>query len=210
MPGKDDMRITTPLAGGLALLAALTACAAPQARPGDDSPYNGTEIEGAFTLPDLTFTDNEGADYNLAADSAGTTTALFFGFTNCPDICPTTMADMAQAVDRLDPAEQDRFQVVFVTAAPDRDDPELLDMWLESFDPSFTGLSGTIEDTDAAAADLGISIERPEDRSGDYQVGHGSQILVFSPAGTSELMWSYGTGPDAIADDLHLLLKEDA
>ncbi|MBB6172586.1 protein SCO1/2 [Nocardiopsis mwathae] len=203
------MRITIPLAGGLALAAALTACSGPSGRPGDDSPYNGTEIDGAFTLPSLTFTDNKGEEYDLRADSAGATTAVFFGFTNCPDICPTTMADMAQAVDMLDPAEQERFKVVFVTADPDRDDPELMDMWLSSFDPDFTGLSGTLEDTDAAAADLGISVSRPDDRDGDYQVGHGSQTLVFSPEGESELMWNYGTEPDDIAADLKLLLKED-
>ncbi|CAM4194854.1 SCO family protein [Nocardiopsis rhodophaea] len=203
------MRITMPLAGGLALLAALTACSGPGNQPGDDSPYTGTEIDGAFTLPSITFTDNKGKDYNLKADSEGVTTAVFFGFTNCPDICPTTMADMAQAVDKLDPDERERFKVVFVTADPDRDDPELIDMWLSSFNPDFTGLSGTLEDTDEAASDLGISISRPEDREGDYQVGHGSQTLVFSPEGESELMWNYGTEPDAIADDLKLLLKED-
>lgn len=203
------MRTTNPLlAGGIALLAALTACSAPQ-QPGADSPYNGTDIDGAFTLPETTFTDTGGGDYNLKQDSAGTTTAVFFGFTNCPDICPTTMADMAQAVDRLDTEQRAEFQVVFVTADPERDTPELLRRWLDSFDPSFTGLNGSLGNTDEAAGDLGISIDRPEDRSGQYQVGHGSQILVFSPEGESELMWRYGTGPDAIAEDLELLLEEE-
>jgi protein SCO1/2 len=193
-----------------AVLPVLAACSGGQQQPGDDSPYNGTPIDGAFELPDATFTDTDGADYHLRDDSAGRTTAVFFGFTNCPDICPTTMADLAVATADLTPEERDAFSVVFVTADPERDDPDLLRTWLDSFDPSFTGLSGDLDTTDSAAADLGVSVDRPEDRSGDYQVGHGSQTLVFGPDGTSRLMWSYGTEPDAIAGDLRLLLAEEA
>lgn len=205
------MRTSIRIAGTAAVLAVLTGCAAEQGTGGQtDSPYNGTEITGTFTLPDTDLTDTAGRDYNLRKDSAGATTAVFFGFTNCPDICPTTMADAAQAVQELDAEQRDRLNVVFVTADPDRDDPELLRTWLDSFDRSFTGLTGSTEDIDAAADTLGISIERPEDRSGDYQVGHGSQMLVFSPKGESELMWSFGTEPDAMVEDLRLLLEEQA
>lgn len=207
------MRCTTLGASGMALLAltALAGCSEP-AQPADDTPYTGSSIDGAFSLPELTFTNTQGEDYNLAKDSSGTTTAVFFGFTNCPDVCPTTMADMAQAVDQLDKERRERFQVVFVTADPDRDDPELMGRWLESFDSSFTGLSGSIEDTDQAASDLGISIDRPkpEERTGEYDVGHGSQVLVFSPEGDSELMWKYGTEPEDMAEDVTLLLDEEA
>ncbi|MFC7741690.1 SCO family protein [Nocardiopsis composta] len=202
---ENEHAHTLTAAAGAAAAVLLAGCG-PQAATGDDSPYNGSEVKGAFTLPDADFTDSKGEEYNLREDSAGAYTAVFFGFTNCPDICPTTMADMAQAVAELDEAERDRLNVVFVTADPDRDDPELLDMWLGSFDPSFTGLTGDLETTDAAASELGISIERPEDREGDYQVGHGSQVLLFSPEGESELMWRYQTGPDAIAEDLGALL----
>ncbi|RNL81754.1 SCO family protein [Halostreptopolyspora alba] len=209
---------TTPLyAGGLVplVLAALAACSGqPQqpAQPEEDSPYNGSDIEGAFTLPDTDFTTTEGENYNLREDSSGTTTAVFFGFTNCPDICPTTMADLGQAVDQLDEDQRERFGVVFVTADPERDDRELIDRWLGSFDPSFTGLRGPLDRTDDAAESMGISIDRPEpeERSGDYNVGHGSQVLVFSPEGESELMWDYGTEPAAMAEDVTALLAEDA
>ncbi|GAA3734733.1 protein SCO1/2 [Spinactinospora alkalitolerans] len=204
------MRFSVPVVGGLALLTTLAACAAPAGPTGagDDSPYNGTEIGGTFELPDITLTDTSGEDYNLREDSAGSTTAVFFGFTNCPDICPTTMADMAQAVQLLEPEQREGVDVVFVTADPDRDDTEVLRMWLDSFDSSFTGLTGETADIDSAAEELAVSIERPEDRTGNYQVGHGSQTLVFSPEGESELMWRYGTEPDAIAEDLRLLLEE--
>ncbi|GAA3736001.1 SCO family protein [Salinactinospora qingdaonensis] len=202
--------ITTVIAGGLALLAMLTGCAQQQPSPGDESPYNGTEITGAFTLPDATFTTTEGEDYNLKQDSAGTLTAVFFGFTNCPDICPTTMADISQAVEKLSAEQREHFQVIFVTADPQRDDTEVMRMWLDSFDSSFIGLTGELATIDAAAADLGVSIERSEDRSGDYQVGHGSQVLLFSPEGRSQLMWRYGTEPAAMTEDLRMLLEQEA
>ncbi|GAB3492087.1 SCO family protein [Nocardiopsis coralliicola] len=193
-----------------AAAALLTGCAGPQAATGDDSPYHGSPID-SFTLPDAEFTDQHGDPYHLRDDSAGRYTALFFGFTNCPDICPTTMADLSQAVDRLGEPERADFGVVFVTADPDRDDPELLDMWLSSFNPSFSGLSGDIATTDAAAEELGIMVDRPaeDERDGDYQVGHGSQVLLFGPDGESRLMWSYGTGAEEIAEDLTAVMEEE-
>lgn len=204
------MRRITFLAGGLALAAGLSACSSGEPLTGDTSSSTGSDIKGAFTLPDITFTDNDGQKYNLRKDSVGHTTAVFFGFTNCPDVCPTTMADLSQAVRKLDKAERERFRVVFVTADPDRDDPQLLDRWLGSFDSSFTGLTGSIENTDAAAEKLGISIDRPEDRKGDYLVGHGSQTIVFSPEGESELMWRYGTKPTDMVSDVRRLVEDDA
>lgn len=197
-------------AGAAAAVALLAGCGGQAATGDGDSPYNGSEIEGAFTLPSTEFTDNKGEPYDLKADSAGTYTAVFIGFTNCPDICPTTMADLSQAAGMLDEAERDEFRTVFITADPERDDPELLDMWLSSFDPSFVGLTTDLEATDATAEELGISVSRPEDRSGDYQVDHGGQTLLFDPEGNSQVMWSYGTEPEKIAEDLETVIGEDA
>lgn len=197
-------------AAGAAAVTALLAGCGGQAATGDQGPYNGSEIKGAFTLPSTEFTDNKGEPYDLKEDSAGKYTAVFIGFTNCPDICPTTMADLSQAVGMLDESERGEFQTVFITADPERDDPELLDMWLSSFDPSFVGLTADLEKTDATADELGISVSRPEDRSGDYQVDHGGQTLLFDPEGNSRVMWSYGTGSEQIAEDLETVIGEDA
>ncbi|MDA2808652.1 SCO family protein [Nocardiopsis suaedae] len=203
-------RMTMAAAGAAAGAALLAGCGGQAATGSGDSPYNGSEIEGAFTLPSTEFTDNKGEPYDLKEDSAGKYTAVFMGFTNCPDICPTTMADLSQAKGMLDESTQKEFQTVFITADPERDDPELLDMWLGSFDPSFVGLTTNLEDTDATADELGISVSRPEDRSGDYQVDHGGQTLLFDPEGESQVMWSYGTEPEKVAEDLETVIGEGA
>lgn len=197
-------RVLLPLVAVLVL----TGCAsgAPvEVSGGADSPYRGTAVSG-LPLPDVTLTDAAGRPFRLRADTRHLVTVVFFGYTNCPDICPTTMADLALARRRLSAAERDRVQVVFVTTDPRRDTPRVVGGWLARFDPSFVGLTGPLPVIEKAAKALGIAVTGEQRLpGGGYAVGHGTQVLAFGPDHDARVVWSGGTTVADYAHDLRLL-----
>jgi protein SCO1/2 len=168
--------------------------------------FNGVDVTGAELGPDFRLTDHDGKARTLA-DFRGKVVALFFGYTHCPDVCPTTLADLAGAL-RLLGADAARVQVLFVTVDPKRDTPELLRNYVPAFNPTFLGLYGDAAATAKVTKDFRIyAAERPGSTPETYTVDHSAQTLVFDPQGRVRLVFSYGMAADKMAADLKVLLN---
>ena len=193
---------------GLALLCgvALTACNdTVSARAGATPAFRGVDITGAEYARTLSLTDQHGQPRTLA-DFKGKVTLVFFGFTQCPDVCPSTMAELAQIRAKLG-ADGNRVQGVFVTLDPERDTPELLQAYLSGFDPSFIALRGTLEQTAAAAKEFKVFYAKVPGKSpGSYSLDHTAGSYVFDTHGKVRLFVRYGSGPEALTADLKVLL----
>ncbi|MGW5214773.1 SCO family protein [Streptomyces sp. NPDC004051] len=174
-----------------------------------DSPYRGTAMNPGFAKPDLVLTGTTGKPFDLRKQTAGETTLVFFGYTNCPDVCPTTMSDISAALAQQPQAVRDNVQVVFVTTDPERDTPESLGTWLKSFGPNFTGLSGDLTKVKKAALSVGISVEDPtKHHDGTVTSDHGTQVVAFTPGDNKgRVLYTHGTTVDDYAHDLPLLVK---
>ncbi|MFP3900537.1 MAG: SCO family protein [Acidimicrobiia bacterium] len=158
---------------------------------GDGDGWHGALLPEPQPRPDFTLTDTAGRPYDFAAETQGRLTVLFFGYTSCPDVCPVQMATLSAALDQ--PGMPDP-TVVFVTTDPERDTPERLRDWLDTFDPAYIGLRGTPEEIHAAerAANIAASTV-PSDASGDdYEVGHAAQMIAYTPDDLSHVVYPSG------------------
>jgi protein SCO1/2 len=186
------------LAALLALL--LAAC------DGGGPKFKSTDITGADYGRRLELTDHTGKPRRLE-DFRGKAVVLFFGFTHCPDVCPTTLADAAQAMRKLGP-EADRVQVLFVTVDPERDTSKVLAAYVTAFDPRFLGLSGDLEATRRAAKEFKVYFEkRPGKTPEDYSIDHSAQSYVIDPQGRLRLFVRNDRLAEDLADDLRVLLQ---
>jgi protein SCO1/2 len=173
---------------------------------GDGAPkFKSTDITGAEYGRTLELTDHAGRARRIE-DFRGKAVVLFFGFTHCPDVCPTTLADTAQALKALG-GDAERVQVLMVTVDPERDTPEALAKYVTAFDPRFLGLRGDLAATQRTAKEFKVYFEKR--KSGDgYSVDHSGQSYVIDPQGRLRLL----VRPDRIsadlADDLRVVLKE--
>ncbi|MET8023866.1 SCO family protein [Streptomyces avermitilis] len=139
-------------------------------------------LDSPFEKPDLVLTDTHGKKYDLRAETKGRPTLIYFGYTNCPDVCPLTMNNLAVAKKQLPKATQDKLRIVFVTTDPKRDTSAELGKWLKGIDPDVVGLTGDFDTIQAGARTLGISIEAPhKDKNGKIVSTHGTQVIAFSP-----------------------------
>ncbi len=197
----SELRSRVVLRGaGLAALAlTLPSCARKSER------FLATDVTGVDWGRDFHLTDHTGRPRTLA-DFRGKAVMLFFGFTHCPDACPTTMAKMAQAVDRLGEAGK-RVQGLFVTLDPKRDTRELLAQYVPAFHPSFIGLRGSEAEVALTAKDFKIffALQAP-DQSGFYTVDHTAAVFAFDPQGRLRLYMSGDSDVEAMVHDLKLLL----
>ncbi|TSB17697.1 SCO family protein [Streptomyces benahoarensis] len=185
------MRGKTLIAAVLTAAAALTLTACGPDDGGGDKPaasVSGATAKPIVTLdnpiekPDLTLTDSDGKPYDLLAKTKGHPTLIYFGYTNCPDVCPLTMANIAVAVKQLPKAEQDDLRVLFITSDPERDTPQALKKWLGGINKDFTGLTGKFADIQRGARDVNIGIDKPVvKKNGDVISTHGAQVLMASP-----------------------------
>lgn len=191
------------LLAALAVAAGLAGCdlLAPSKTPFKAIDVTGSPIGGALAL-----TDHAGKPRTLA-DFRGKVVVVFFGFTHCPDVCPTALADAAAALRQLG-ADASRVQVLFVTLDPKRDTPELLAQYVPAFDPSFIGLYGDEAATTKAKKDFKVySNVREGSSPGAYTLDHSAQLFVFDREGRIRLVVSPGTSPQALASDLRILLN---
>jgi len=169
--------------------------------------FKGVDITGVDYARDLPLTDQFGQQRHLK-DFAGKVVAVFFGYTNCPDVCPTTMSELAQVKSDLG-AEGDRLQVLFVTVDPERDTPEVLKAYMAHFDPSFLALRGSPEELAAVAKDFKIFYKQvPGDTPTSYSMDHSAGMYMFDPKGQLRLFQRYGSSTQALVDDTRLLLDE--
>ena len=176
---------------------------------------NGCESKPVFNALDITGIQGYGSDFNLTdhtgksrtlADFRGKVVVMFFGYTHCPDVCPTTLSEMRQVMQMLG-SDAQRLQVLFVTVDPVRDTPELLSKYVPSFDPSFLGLFGDLSATEKVAKDFKIFYRVSPGKTADsYSVDHTAASLVFDPQGRLRLFINYGQGADKIAPDIKKLL----
>jgi protein SCO1/2 len=135
---------------------------------------------------------------------------VFFGYTQCPDVCPTTMAELAE-VKRALGADGQRLQGVFVTLDPERDTPQVLKAYLQHFDPGFVALRGSPEQTQAAAKEFKVFFAKvPGKSEGSYTLDHTAGAFIFDTDGRVRLFTRYGAGAKALAGDIQQLLRESA
>jgi protein SCO1/2 len=178
--------------------------------PGSSKPaFKAIDITGAEYARTLQLTDPDGQPRSLA-DYKGKVVVVFFGFTQCPDVCPTTMAELAEIKRSLGP-DGARVQGIFVTVDPARDTAELLKAYVANFGPDIVGLRGTPEQTQAAAKEFKVFYNKvPGKTETSYTVDHTAGSYVFDAKGRVRLFTRYGSGAQALADDLKILLAEPA
>lgn len=165
----------------------------------------GTDITGASFANTLNLTDHTGKARTLE-DFKGKVVVLFFGYTQCPDVCPTTMADLANTMKLLG-EKSDEVQVLFVTVDPERDTQALLAEYVPSFDPRFIGLHGTSEQLADTAKNFKIFYSKQDaEGKSEYTIDHSAGVYVFDKQGNVRIYVKYGQKPEEIAHDLKTLL----
>ena len=168
--------------------------------------FEGVDITGAEYAQDFHLTDAAGTPRSLA-DYRGKAVVLFFGYTQCPDVCPTTMAELQSVMRTLGP-DADRVQVLFVTLDPARDTPELLSQYVPAFDPRFVGLFGDEAATVKIAKDFKVFYQRvPGPTPTSYTLDHTAGSYVFDPQGRIRLFLRQGQPAASVAHDLRILLS---
>lgn len=198
------------------LVAALAISSAVLALPGcgvsaesGGSAYRGVKLTPAIPRPSFTLTDTHGQPFDFRAKTDSTVTLLFFGYLNCPDVCPVHMTNIAAVMRNL-PFDVTRIvRVVFVTTDPTRDTPEKLQAWLANFDPSFIGLRGTPEQVKDIEKSVKVApaVADAPDSSGNYQVAHAAQVIAFTPDDSAHVVYPFGTRQADWMHDLPLLAR---
>lgn len=156
-------------------------------------------------LPSFEFVRNNGSTYSTAAET-GKPMVVFFGYTHCPDVCPTTIADWKRVREKLG-SKANSVRFVFVTVDPERDTPEVTERYTGQFDTSFVGLSGNETVTSGIMKAFGVAAMREENPTGgDYLVGHSAQVFLVNDKGQLVALYSFGTPWEALASDLAQLL----
>ena len=167
--------------------------------------FNGVDITGANYAKDFTLTDHNGKARTLA-DFRGKVVVMFFGFTQCPDVCPTTLADMAKVKQKLG-AQGEQLQVLLVTLDPKRDTPAVLSQYVPGFDPSFLGLTGTQEAIAQTAKDFKVFYQMVSGKTAtSYTLDHTAASYVFDSQGRVRLFLRYGLGVDESVADIKRLM----
>jgi protein SCO1/2 len=188
----------------LVLLAvALAACGRSPSAPS----FRATDVTGADFGKELQLTDFNGKLRQLS-DFRGQAVVVFFGYTHCPDVCPTTLSALASAIKKLGP-DGDKVQVLFVTADPERDTAEVLKQYVTAFNPRFLGLRGTVDETAKVAKEFKVIVQKNAGADpNNYTVDHSSGTYIYDPSGKLRLYVGYGQDADVFAHDIGLLLKK--
>ena len=174
---------------------------------GEQKPaFSSIDITGADYGKNFALTDHNGQVRHLS-DFAGKVVVVFFGYTQCPDVCPTTLAELAE-VKKLLGKDGDRLQALFVTVDPERDTPDLLKAYMANFDPSFLALRPTPEELPAVAKDFKIYYKKvPGASATSYTMDHSAGSYVFDTQGQLRLFTRYGSGAPVLAADIAQLLR---
>ena len=186
----------------------LSACDQAGQTGGPKHSFNAVDITGAEYARQFSLKDFDGRPRNLA-EFKGKVVFVFFGFTQCPDVCPTTLAELAEVRRRLGPDGQ-RVQGVFISVDPARDTPQVLKGYLQAMDPSFVGLTGTPEQIEAVAREFKVFYQKVPTSAGNYTLDHTAGAYVFDPEGHVRLFVRYGMGVDKVTADLKQLLSQGA
>ena len=205
--------LVVPILLGLAILVGCGAPGGTAGNPGgveikqqDAGAFRGAEAE--LAKPTVTLTDTDGAPFDLATDTTAPVTLIFFGYTNCPDVCSIVLREIAAALNKLDEATRERIEVVFITTDPERDTPEAITAYLDRFNfAAYVGLTGSISTIKKAAVPLQVEFYKEDEDGqpgGPYEVAHGAHVIGFGTNGTS-VLWTQGTPVADLAHDFALL-----
>jgi protein SCO1 len=216
--GCEDVGVkrTGVVAALLAIVAA--GCGGGSSSPGSTDNIRAqvvdyAKLHGAVPIqhdpkPTFRLVDTAGHPYDIRRQTEGYATLLYFGYTHCPDECPTTMATLASAMHQLDAADHADVQVVFVTTDPARDTGPVIRRWLDRFDPDFTGLTGPLPAILKIARRVGVPVEKGKRLpSGGYDMTHGTQVLGMNGSHDVPVVWTLGTTAPEFAHDIHQLLS---
>lgn len=189
---------------GFGLVLLVTAVLAGCDKSGPAGKFKLVDITGANFGRELALTGHDGKPRTLA-DFRGKVVVIFFGFTHCPDVCPTTLAELALVAKELG-KDADRMQVLFVTVDPERDTPEVLRQYAPSFNPSFLGLYGDAEATARTAREFKIFFQKQPLPGNGYSVDHSAGTYILDQQGRLRLFAQYGQGAPALLHDIRILL----
>jgi len=167
--------------------------------------FKSTDITGVDYGKSLELADTRGRLRHLE-DFRGKAVVVFFGFTHCPDVCPTTLADLSRVMQDLGP-DADRAQVLFITVDPERDTPADLDKYVHAFDPRFIALRGDAQQTARVAKEFKIYYEKRK-QGATYTVDHSAQSYVIDPQGRLRLLVRHDRLAQDLPDDLRVILKQ--
>lgn len=170
--------------------------------------FEGVLIDPAQPAPPINLIDSNGEDFHLE-DYQGKVVLVFFGYTSCPDVCPSTLSDMKQVMAALGDLA-DQVQVVFVTVDPERDTVEKLGSYVSLFDTRFLGLTGDEEALGQAWSGYGVyrEVDTETQTAAGYLVNHSSRLYLINPEGKLALTYSFGTQPEDIAKDIKHILTD--
>lgn len=169
--------------------------------------FRGTLYDPALPAPEIVLSQGNESSFQLS-EMRGKVVLLFFGYTSCPDVCPTTLSEMKQVMADLG-VDADQVQVVFVTVDPERDTPQKLQEYLSIFNPAFIGLSDSMDKMEKTWSDYGVyrEIEQLPNSASGYLVTHSARVYLIDGDGNLRLSYSYGTPKDDFVHDLKILLK---
>ena len=200
---RNALKLIAASALSISAAAVLTACSP------DGPAFRGVNITGADYARDFSLTDHNGQLRSLK-DLRGKVVVVFFGFTQCPDVCPTSMQELAEVKAALG-ADGERLQGVFISVDPERDTLELLKAYMENFDPSFLALRPTPEQLPALAKDFKIYYKKVDGTTPtSYTLDHSAGSYLYDPQGRLRVYHRYGSGTEALTEDVRLLLGEAA
>ena len=198
---RDALKLIAACAMPISATAFLSACSR------DKPEFKGVDITGADYARDFQLTDHNGQQRSIK-DFAGKVVVVFFGFTQCPDVCPTSMQELAEVKQQLG-KDGERLQGIFVTVDPERDQLALLKSYMQNFDPSFLALRPTPEQLPALAKDYKIYYKKVDGKTPtSYTMDHSAGSYVYDPQGRLRVYHRYGSGTEALAADVRALLDE--
>ena len=187
------------------LLALLAACGG----GAQSAELTGTVLDPPFEVSGTPLVDTDGEAFSLADDTDKDLTLVFFGYTNCPDICGQVMATLAGTLARLDDGAKERLDVVFVTTDPARDTEPVVEKYVDAFDPSIIGLTGGLDDIVAVGESLYVGVDQGEKLpSGGYDVTHGTRVMAIDSDDQTHVMWDHDVSQAQLAHDVLMLLDE--
>jgi protein SCO1/2 len=186
----------------ISTLLLLTGCSA-NVKAGE---LHGQVLDPPFTVSQQDLVDTDGQPYSLATSTDKRLTLVFFGYTNCPDICGTVMGNLASAMTRLDDRDRDQVDVIFVTTDPERDTGPVLRRYLDRYDKSFIGLTGPIDEIAAVGRSIAVGMGEKLP-TGGYDVNtHTTQVTGIDSDDEAPIYWSQTTSSAQFAQDIHTLL----
>lgn len=187
----------------------LAACASQASRPRLEE-LRGPRLVQALPKPELLLQNLDGSPFDFRPATRGTLAFLFFGYTNCPDVCPLHLANLAWAIRTLPPEQRRAVRVVFVTTDPERDTPERLRGWLGQFDSGFIAVTGTPAALEVAQRSVGMPPAMREGelpKGGGYGVTHAAQLWAFTPDDSAHVVYPWGIKREDLAADMAKLLR---